>query len=236
MHMKRVKFPLNMGEGIQVRTLEELQANFDFEKVTRYFLNGKLLIWLEDRRLINLKEQLSELSLADERYPETVCEILAVPYIDRFSYIWKKEKKSLEWLKENTDNTELLCRAYDLVYCDKKRVVYLDRDKKTVEFYRLEDMKCWILLENVCSEVYAPVDSQSICFLTECAGKVHPMAVNLVYQDNREMALSTEEDILYPIYNEEFIKDIEKVYLKYQSEDRPDASYISGYLVKREER
>ena len=29
---KRIKFPLEMGNGVQVRTIEELRENFDIEK------------------------------------------------------------------------------------------------------------------------------------------------------------------------------------------------------------
>lgn len=46
---KKVKFPLDMGNDIMVRTIEELKENYNAEKVTECFLNGKLLTWLEDR-------------------------------------------------------------------------------------------------------------------------------------------------------------------------------------------
>lgn len=234
--MKRVKFPLNMGKGIQVRTLAELQENFNFEKITKYFLNGKLAIWLEDRGLMDLKEQLSEISISDEMYSNKICELFAIPYMDIYSHSWKRIQKGMEWLRENTDNKELLCRAYDLIYCDKKRAVCLDWDNRAVELYRLEDMERWTLLENVCSKAYFPFDTQSMCFLTEYAGKIKPVAVNFVYKDNRELVLSTGRDIIAPIYNEKFVKDLEKIYITYQVDDRPDASYLWGYLVERERR
>ena len=43
---KRAKFPLDMGNDVKVRSIEELKENFNAEKVTEYFLNGKLLTWL----------------------------------------------------------------------------------------------------------------------------------------------------------------------------------------------
>ena len=46
---KKVKFPLDMGNEVYVRTLEELKENYDTEKVTEYFLDGRLLTWLNDR-------------------------------------------------------------------------------------------------------------------------------------------------------------------------------------------
>ena len=46
---KKIKFALKLKDGADIRTLESLQEHFDLEKVTAYFLNGKLLEWLEDR-------------------------------------------------------------------------------------------------------------------------------------------------------------------------------------------
>ena len=46
---RKVKFPLHMANGADVRTLEELKANFDLTSVLEYYANGKLLTWLRDR-------------------------------------------------------------------------------------------------------------------------------------------------------------------------------------------
>ena len=46
---KKIKFALEMAEGIKVRTIEDLRAHFDMERVMMYFSDGKLLEWLEDR-------------------------------------------------------------------------------------------------------------------------------------------------------------------------------------------
>lgn len=44
-----IKFPLKMKNDIEVRDLEGLKENFDIKKVVGYFLDGKLLKWLEAR-------------------------------------------------------------------------------------------------------------------------------------------------------------------------------------------
>ena len=46
---KKIKFALEMKDGIQVRNLEDLRDNFDLEKTVGYFLDGKLITWLNDR-------------------------------------------------------------------------------------------------------------------------------------------------------------------------------------------
>ncbi|GIW48838.1 MAG: hypothetical protein KatS3mg079_314 [Caloramator sp.] len=47
--VKKVKFPLEIKDGVKVRTIEELRENFDLEKSDMYFINSKLAIWLIDR-------------------------------------------------------------------------------------------------------------------------------------------------------------------------------------------
>ena len=42
---KKIKFALKLND-VDVRTLESLQENFEFEKVVAYFLDGKLLTQL----------------------------------------------------------------------------------------------------------------------------------------------------------------------------------------------
>lgn len=64
---KKVKFPLDMGkdnEGndILVREIGELKEHYNAEKVTEYFLNGKLLTWLKDRYYDEEAERVEKLS------------------------------------------------------------------------------------------------------------------------------------------------------------------------------
>lgn len=59
---KKVKFPLDMCNDIMVRTIEELKENYNAEKVTECFLNGKLLTWLKDRYYDEEAESVKKLS------------------------------------------------------------------------------------------------------------------------------------------------------------------------------
>lgn len=65
---KRVKFPLNMGNGIMVRTIEELKKHYNSEKVIEYFLNGKLLIWLKDRYYYEYAKQIENLTMQSDKH------------------------------------------------------------------------------------------------------------------------------------------------------------------------
>ena len=46
---KKIKLPLDMGNDVKVRTIEELKEHYNAEKVVSYFLDGQLLTWLEER-------------------------------------------------------------------------------------------------------------------------------------------------------------------------------------------
>ena len=63
---KKIRFPLKMN-GTDVRTIEELRANFNLESVLGYFANGKLSTWLKDRYYDNEAGAIDELSPTDEK-------------------------------------------------------------------------------------------------------------------------------------------------------------------------
>lgn len=79
--VKKIKFALEMKDGVKVRTLEELQDNFDLKTVIGYFLDGKLQKWLEDRYYDEKVEALQQL---DTEQPDirAICNILEVPYAE----------------------------------------------------------------------------------------------------------------------------------------------------------
>lgn len=59
--MKKLKLPLEMANGKQVRSLQELRDNWDLEKVLGYYLNGRLLTWLNDRYYSEEAEKIQQL-------------------------------------------------------------------------------------------------------------------------------------------------------------------------------
>lgn len=78
--VKKIKFPLEMASGVQVRSLEELKENFDLEKIIAYYMNGKLLIWLKDRYYDDKAAQILELNNKDKNLKQKICNIIGVEY------------------------------------------------------------------------------------------------------------------------------------------------------------
>lgn len=76
--MKKIRFPLEMEDGVEVRTLEDLRESFSLSKVLQYYENGKLVTWLRDRYLDDFAEEVE--ALDGEDLSRRLCEIFEVPW------------------------------------------------------------------------------------------------------------------------------------------------------------
>jgi len=233
---KKIKFPLILKDGANVRSLEELQKNFDMGKVLEYYHNGKLLTWLEDRGLRNQYRQLSDISPSKEGYLQQICTIFDVAYDETYKGLFQKEKderqrKRQNWLKEYTDKETLLQKAEYLIYCDRERIIYFDWENRTVKLCRISDEEEFVLLDHVYSTAYFISESQSIGFLVVNDMELSVMIVNIVTGEKKKCDLSSGETIPYPLYNEYFSRKDGKRFLKFQSENYLMAEYHSVEIM-----
>lgn len=110
---KKIRFPLEMDNGIEVRSMEELRENFSLSKVMCYLRDGKLITWLRDRYVNDIADLIEELDFQDEELAKKVLEIFDISYDELTE---KELEKALERaerilkLKEYTDD-----RQYDKV-------------------------------------------------------------------------------------------------------------------------
>lgn len=77
---KKIRFPLAMADGVQVRTLDELKEHFDLEAVLEYYKSGKLLTWLQDRYLETEAEAIQALDEQAADLPADLCKIFDIEY------------------------------------------------------------------------------------------------------------------------------------------------------------
>ena len=121
---KKIKFTLEMKDGVQARTLEDLQENFDMEKVVGYFTDGKLQTWLEERYYEDEAEAVSALSKDDVNFQKKLCDILGV-VTDEINAIDIEEveqrKKRLEHLRQYTADENIL-KKIDYVAFDQEEL------------------------------------------------------------------------------------------------------------------
>jgi len=126
---KKIRFPLEMENGVEVRSMEELRDNFSLAKVLEYFENGKLVTWLRDRYANDVADAVEALEKNEPELAKKLSGIFDVPY----------DEKAEEKLKEAEERAERLKRLKkftdDEQFWDKVDYVAFEQD----ELYDLLD-------------------------------------------------------------------------------------------------
>lgn len=133
---KKIRFPLEMDNGVEVRSMEELRNNFSLSRVLEYVQNEKLVIWLRDRYENTIADEIAELDKTDSELPKKVSAIFDVPY----------DEKSEDDLKQAVERAERIKRLKEL--SDEKKFVD-EIDKVAFDQDELYD-----LLDEEVKEIY----------------------------------------------------------------------------------
>ena len=131
---KKIKFALKMKDGVEVRSLQELQDNFDMNQATSYFLEGRLETWLSDRYYDEAAEQIKSLQKEDPELQQKLCQILGVKYeVDSMTLeeIEARNRK-LAKLKELTDDEEILSHADRVAFSQEELQALLNNGNDCV--------------------------------------------------------------------------------------------------------
>lgn len=96
---KKIRFPLEMENGVEVRSVEELRDNFSIVRVLGYVKDGKLITWLRDRYANDLADQVEQLDKEDPELPRKICKIIDVEYDENSESELEKDMERLERLK-----------------------------------------------------------------------------------------------------------------------------------------
>lgn len=144
---KKIRFPLKMKDGTDVRTLEELREHFDLESVLGYFADGKLKTWLADRYYDEMAQKLDALSADMPDLNAQLCGVIGVEYSELeddtdFEALQRRQEK-LRVLREVTDDQQILDNV-DAVAFDQDElfdildeapaVIYLYGEKFSIPF------------------------------------------------------------------------------------------------------
>lgn len=78
--MKKIKFPLVMKNGEEVRDIEALRENFDIESAAEYYSNGKLERWLENNYYDDILEKVRELTGDEDDFGELLAKALGAEW------------------------------------------------------------------------------------------------------------------------------------------------------------
>lgn len=128
---KTIKFPLKLKNDFPVRTLEELKEHFDLEKIVGYFLDGKLLTWLQARYYETEATSIKKLSKDDAALNEKICNIFSVKYQSKNSPdvdSIEKFNKRLSILRQYTSDTEILGKVSQIAFTQQEFDLLLDEN------------------------------------------------------------------------------------------------------------
>lgn len=96
---KTLRFPLEMDNGKKVYSIEELRENFSFARIYYYMSNGRLSVWLRDRHLEVIANEIENICIEDTECLEKVCKILGItPDENTFLGLEDfKKQKDFQW-------------------------------------------------------------------------------------------------------------------------------------------
>jgi hypothetical protein len=103
---KKIRFPLEMDNGVEVRSMEELRNNFSLGKVLEYVQNEKLVAWLRDRYENSIADAVAALDKMDAELPKKVSAIFDIPYDEKTADDLKKTAERAERIKQLKEFTD----------------------------------------------------------------------------------------------------------------------------------
>ena len=131
---KKIRFPLAMADGVQVRTLDELKEHFDLEAVLEYYKSGKLLTWLQDRYLETEAEAIQALDEQAADLPADLCKIFDIEYhgepIDVAEIARRQER--LKQLRAYTDEKDFIDHIDQVAFDQEELADLLDDGQKQI--------------------------------------------------------------------------------------------------------
>ena len=135
---KKIRFPLEMENGAEVRSLSELKENFSLTQALLYLENGKLIAWLRDRYEDEIADALEKLELSDKELPRKVSEIFGVPYDDETERNMEralKRKRKLNLFTEYNIDSKYKQNVDNIAYDQDDLYDLLDSGAETVYLY-----------------------------------------------------------------------------------------------------
>lgn len=132
---KKIRFPLEMEDGVEVRSMEELRNHFSLGKVLDYVRNEKLVTWLRDRYENNLADAIAQLDKDDAKLPKKVCELFDVPYDEKTEEALERAAERAERinrLKEFTEEQQFLDAIDKVAFHQDELYDLLDEDAKEI--------------------------------------------------------------------------------------------------------
>lgn len=132
---KKIRFPLEMEQGVEVRSMEELRENFSLSRVLVYLSNGKLVTWLRDRYAYDIADAIEGLNTEDDELAKKVCRIFEIEYDEEVAIDLEKAEernKKIGILKEYTTEQRFLDVVDVVAFTQDDLYDLLDEEETTI--------------------------------------------------------------------------------------------------------
>lgn len=242
---KTIRFPLEMANGVKARTLEELRANFDLEKILYYYLDGRLCTWLSNGYYHNESSEIKKIEANSVEFVDRLCDILGVRDNVETKIDWntfqKRNEKRLR-LKNFTDDQECY-EKIDFVAFDQKELNELIQTDADVIYLVSGNYSISLDRENI---IYSGIGKVSMKFNTD--DYIDLESKNIKFQnieftnplfDKKMLPAVGSEDYLkiklQEIINEFQACRLEKEYLLPNLDYELDTDYDGSYRFDSEE-
>lgn len=130
---RKIKFPLKMTDGTEVRTIDELKEHFDVKSVIAYFKDGRLLNWLQARYYYDEADKVKQLT-DDDLLAKKLCAIFGVESeIEELDVEEiERRQKRLNRLKQHTADEKILSQLDLVAFNQEELSDLLDDDEDTI--------------------------------------------------------------------------------------------------------
>lgn len=132
---KKIRFPLEMDNGVKVRALSELKENFSLVRAIGYVRDGRLVTWLRDRYEDDIADTIENLDIMESEFPRKLCEIFAVDYNEESIVDMEKleeRNNRLKILREYTDDKEFIDAIDNISFNQDELYELLDDEQSTI--------------------------------------------------------------------------------------------------------
>ena len=237
--MKKIKLPLEMANGVQVRTLDELKENWDLEKVLNYYLNGKLQTWLMDRYYTELADELAALSGTSDNteLQRKLCSIFGIENKEELVDVEAvaERNRRLAILRQYTADDEILKNIDNVAFNQEEMADLLDEGNSKIYLFNnrfsiplaISD-KTYIGI----GDVVAVINSKEYVDFA----KLHISFDNICFNKEYEELVTTSDKVLYQraeeLENAKNYKAAFECYLKAAKLNNGQAYFKVGYFYE----
>ena len=108
---RRIKFPLFLKDDYPVRNMDELRVNFDLPKLLAYYVDGRLVKWLDDHYEDALCNAVKSLKPDQDDFVEQLCCLLDIPFDNTVKFNYQesfRKNEKIKMIRQYTNRKELL--------------------------------------------------------------------------------------------------------------------------------